>query len=160
MRALSFWGTRQCRSFRIVPVTPSCLLLMNLCHPIRLTRCPLGNGPVPPLADRLRPTPFTSSPNEAMRWRPSVVYESGWCMKSIVMLHGSLLTDCMSFAPIICPILRLKTGSKLNFFFAGRCPAPRQGAAPDLAGAPPQIPAGALPRPPKVSLGGQPPPLT
>ena len=67
MRALSFWGTRQCRSYRIVLVTPSWLLLMNLCHPIRLTRCPLGNGPAPPLAGRLRPTLFTKCRNRFYR---------------------------------------------------------------------------------------------
>ena len=73
---------------------------------------------------------------------------AGVC-KSIVMLHGSVLTDCMSFAPIICPILRLKTRSKLIFFFAGRCPAPRRGAAPYPAGAPPQTLAGAAAPDPK-----------
>ena len=63
-----FWGTR-CRSLRIAPVTPLCLLLMNPCHPIRPPRCPLGNGPVPPLADRLRPTPFRLTPTTAHGYR-------------------------------------------------------------------------------------------
>eukprot|EP00966_Prymnesium_polylepis_P210083 4865401-Prymnesium_polylepis.1 len=41
---------------------------------------------------------------------------------------------------------------KRKIFFAGRCPAPRRGAAPHPAGAPPQTPAGAVPQTPQVSF--------
>ena len=42
-----------------------------------------------------------------------------------------------------------KKAQSRKIFFAGRCPAPRRGAAPDPTGAPPQTPAGAVPQTPK-----------